>query len=123
MLVAVALGVVAYIVVRRAGPILKGRVIETLSEHYDSKVELDGFEVSLIKGLEVSGNGLRIYAPDDLVAAGATEPVIAVQHFSFHTELRGLFVKPLHVATVHVSGLEVKIPPREIRQQAAPKPK
>ena len=54
-------------VMHRAEPILKGRVIETLNTHFDSRVEMDGFHVSVLKGLEVSGDGLRIFAPDDVV--------------------------------------------------------
>ncbi len=106
-------------VVRHAGPILKGRVVETLSTRFNSKVEMDGFNVSLGRGLEVSGEGLRIYPPDDVVAAGADYPEISIKHFEFHSGLRGLFLKPMHVGTVHVTGLEVKIPPRELRQQVS----
>ena len=80
--------------IHRANPILKGRVIETLSARFDSKVELDSLNVSLIKGLEVSGQGLRIFAPDDVVAAGATQPIIAVKQFSFHAQPS----RPLHQA-------------------------
>jgi AsmA-like C-terminal region len=117
--VLVVVGVVAtvgVVMVRRAVPILKGRVIETLSTRFDSRVEMDGFQVSVLKGLEVTGDGLRIYAPDDVVAAGATTPLIAVRHFEFHTGMRGLFLKPMHVGTVQVAGLVVTIPPREQRQ-------
>jgi AsmA-like C-terminal region len=119
VLAAAVLGIVGVVVVRRAGPILKGRVIETLSTRFNSKVELDDFNVSLGRGLEVSGDGLRIYPPDDVVAAGADYPEIAIKHFEFYSGLRGLFLKPMHVGTVHVTGLEVKIPPRELRQTAS----
>ena len=61
--------VVGEVVLRRAAPILKGRVIETLSTRFNSRVELDDLDVSLIRGLAVSGHGLRIFAPDDVVAA------------------------------------------------------
>src|SRR6185312_7248099 len=101
----------------RAGPILKGRVIETLSTRFHSRVDLDRFEVSVLKGLEVSGDGLRIFPPDDVVAAGATKPLISLTHFSFHAPLSGLFLKPMHVGTVRVSGMAINIPPREMRQQ------
>jgi hypothetical protein len=117
-LVAAGFGIAGEILIKRANPILKGRVIETLSARFDAKVELDSLNVSLIKGLEVSGRGLRIFAPDDLVAAGATQPIIAVQQFSFHASLRGLFIKPTRVGTVYVSGLEIHIPPRQIRDAA-----
>jgi hypothetical protein len=119
LLIAVAvLGVIGEVMVRRAGPILKGRVIETLSTRFNSRVELDGFEVSLVKGLEVSGNGLRIFPEDEVVAAGATEPLIALGHFSFHADWTGLFAKPMHVGTVHVAGMAIHIPPREMRAEA-----
>jgi hypothetical protein len=118
----IALAVVGEVLLHRAGPILKGRVIETLSTRFQSRVEMDGFQVSLLRGLEVSGNGLRIFAPDEVVAAGATQPVIVVRHFEFHSGLAGLFIKPMHVGTVHVTGLEVRIPPKEMRaQNTAPK--
>ena len=50
LIVVVVLGVVGEIAVHRAVPIMKGRVIETLSTRFNSRVELDGFEVSLVKG-------------------------------------------------------------------------
>ncbi len=113
------LGIVVEVVLRHASPILKGRVIETLSTRFDSKVELDTLNVSLIGGLAVSGHGLRIYPPDDVVAAGAKDPLIAVHTFSFHAGLIGLFIKPMHVSAVHVTGLAIHIPPKEYRRQGA----
>jgi hypothetical protein len=118
LIAVVVLGVIGEVMVRRAGPILKGRVIETLSTRFNSRVELDGFSVSLVKGFEVSGDGLRIFPQDEVVAAGATEPLIALGSFSFHANLAGLFVKPMHVGTVHVTGMSIHIPPREMRAQA-----
>jgi hypothetical protein len=118
LLATVVLAAVGEVMMHRARPILKGRVIETLSTRFESRVELDGFAVSVLKGLEVSGEGLRIYPPDDVVAAGARQPLFALKHFSFHAGLRGLFVKPMHVGSVHVSGMTICIPPREMRAQA-----
>ena len=103
--------------IHHAEPILKGRVIETLSSRFESRVELDDFHVSPLKGLEVSGDGLRIYPTDDVVAAGAKDPLISLGHFSFHANLSGLFQKPMHVGTVHVTDMAITIPPREMRQQ------
>jgi hypothetical protein len=107
-------------VLHRAEPILKGRVIETLSTRFDSRVEMAEFHVSVLEGLEVSGDGLRIYPTDEVVAAGAKDPLIELGHFSFHADVRGLFLKPMHVGTVHVTAMAIRIPPREVRQ-AAPK--
>lgn len=113
-----SLTIVAEVVLHKAAPILKGRVIETLSTRFKSKVELDDLDVSLIRGLEVSGKGLRIYSPPDVVAAGATSPLIAIRQFTFHARLLGLFIKPTHVGSIHVTGLEINIPPRNQRQHA-----
>ena len=100
----------------RAGPILKGRVIETLRERFQSRVELDDLEVSIDHGIEASGKGLRIFPPDDVMAAGATNPLISIQSFEFHAGLMGLFFKPTHVRAVHVRGLAINIPPRQMRE-------
>jgi hypothetical protein len=112
----IVLLVVGEVMLKRAAPILKGRVIETLSTRFNSHVELDDLQVSLVKGLAVSGNGLRIFAPDDVVAAGAKAPIISVQRFDFHARLIGLFLKPTHVGSVHVQGLAINIPPKSMRQ-------
>ena len=113
--------VVGEVMLKRAEPILKGRVIETLSARFNSRVELDDLQVSLIKGLAVSGKGLRIYPPDDVVAAGAKDPLFSVRQFEFHAGLMRFFLKPTHVRTVHVQGLEINIPPKSMRQQNAAK--
>lgn len=113
----IVLLIVSEVMLRRAGPILKGRVIETLSARFDSRVDLDDLQVSVIGGLAVSGKGLRIFPPDDVVAAGAKEPLIAIQEFDFHAGIIGLFLKPTHVRTVHVQGLAIHIPPKSMRQQ------
>jgi hypothetical protein len=118
LIAVVVLGVIGEVMVRRAAPILKGRVIETLGTRFNSRVELDGFDVSLVKGLEVSGNDLRIYPEDEVVAAGATKPLIVLGRFSFHADWKRLFANPMHVGTVHVTGLAIQIPPKEMRAQA-----
>ncbi|WP_222597513.1 hypothetical protein [Edaphobacter albus] len=105
----------------RAEPILRGRIVETLSTRFDSRVEMEGFHVSVLKGLEVSGDGLRIYPPDDVVAAGASAPLIALKHFAFRANVTGLFLKPMRIGTVQVQGMTISIPPKEMRQQASKK--
>ncbi|HEY2000962.1 MAG TPA: hypothetical protein VGG80_01525 [Acidobacteriaceae bacterium] len=123
LLSVIVLTIVAEIMLRHAGPILKGRVVETLSTRFNSKVELDTLDVSLFHGLQVSGSGLRIYPPDDVVAAGANYPIIALRQFRFRAGVIGLFIKPTRVDTVHVSGLTIHIPPRKMREQGPPSKK
>ena len=52
-----------WIVVTHAEPILRARVIETLSARFKTKVELAELHVSAGNGLEVYGGGLKIFGP------------------------------------------------------------
>jgi len=108
----------AQIMFHRAKPIIKGRIVETLSAKFDSRVEMEDFDVSVVKGFAVAGTGLKIYPPDDVVNAGAKDPLISLESFYFNVNLAGLFQKPMHVGTVSVKGMIISIPPREMRQQA-----
>jgi hypothetical protein len=105
-------------VIARAEPILRTRVIETLSTRFKSRVELAGIHVSMIHGLEVSGEGLQVYgATDPNPYEPGVQSFLGVQEFRFHTGLRNLFREPMRVETVYVKGLVLNIPPRENRQE------
>jgi AsmA-like C-terminal region len=109
---------VAAIMVARAKPILRGYVIETLSAKFKSRVELDSFHVSLIKGLQVSGNGLRLFGEQDPNNhEPGFQPLISVTDFWFHMGILDLFHSPIHIDTVHVKGLQLNLPPREQREE------
>jgi len=114
----VVAAIAAGIVISRAEPILRARVIETLSARFKSRVELDGFHVSLRQGLQVSGEGLKIFGqadPNNHVPG--IQPLIAVAEFRFRTGISGLFRSPTHVDTVYLKGLQLNLPPREQRDQ------
>jgi hypothetical protein len=110
--------IAARLVIDRAEPILRTRVIETLSSRFDGKVELASFDVSVMNGIEVSGAGLKIFGTKD---PNPYEPgvqaLIGVQEFRFHTLLRNLFRSPMHIDTVYVRGLELNIPPKGDRRE------
>jgi hypothetical protein len=100
------------ILIHHANPILKAKVIQTLSTRFDSRVQLDKFQVSLIKGFQVSGSGLRLY-PNHLAIDG---PMIAVDRFSFRVlGWRQLLQTPLLIHHVQVTGLSIQIPPKNQR--------
>jgi hypothetical protein len=97
-----------------AQPILRARVIETLSARFKTKVELADLDVSFADGLNVSGKGLHIYGPTDPnPTESGVQALISIQKFRFRTGLVGLFHSPMRVATVYVKGMELNIPPRE----------
>lgn len=99
------------VLIHRAQPMLKAKVVETLSNRFDSRVELDRFHVSLVEGLSVTGSGLSLY-PNRLQAA---EPMIAVKDFSFHATWKQLFATPTRVGKVNLTGLAVHLPPKSQR--------
>ncbi len=107
------------IAIARAGPILKGRVVETLRARFGSEVQLDELRVTIAHGVDVSGGGLRIFPLPEVMAAGYRTPVIAVGHFEFHATIRGLIFRPTHVGTVQVRELAISMPPANVRARAA----
>jgi len=113
---------------RNAAPILRKRIVETLSARFHSPVELDSVDVSLVRGVEVRGHGLRVLylagpnVPDAAQLAGAATlpPMLTVKDFAFRTSLRDLLHLHTRIANVSVDGMEVHIPPHHGFHQQAP---
>ena len=117
-LLALALTLEARHFLSHAQPILRARVIESLSARFKTKVELSDLDVSIADGLNVSGKGLKIFGPTDPNPTEAgVQPLISLQEFQFQTGVLNLFRSPMHVDTVHVKGMVLNIPPREDRRQ------
>ena len=121
---AIACGIAVRYVERHAEPILRQRIIESMSKRFDSPVELDRVDISAMKGLEVTGQGLRVQ-----FVAGATQPgrpgdaqpMLSVRRFQFRTDVRSLFHRSSSIGIVYVQGLELHIPPAEDRGPLLPK--
>lgn len=102
------------IALHRIGPTLKSKVVATLSSHFDSRVELAKFHISLLRGFEVSGAGLKLY-PNHLAMK---DPLIQVDSFAFHIlGWRQLFQSPDFINKVSVKGLVIHLPPKSERRQ------
>src|ERR1700688_3041730 len=105
------------VVMARTQPILRGRVIETLSARFKSRVELAELHVWVADGIHVDGKGLKIYGVTDPNPwEPGVQPLLEIGEFRFQTALRSLFREPMHVDIVYVSGLIVNIPPKNDRQ-------
>jgi hypothetical protein len=108
---------------RQVQPMLRKKVVETLSARFHSPVELDRLSLSMSRGVVVTGGGLRI-----LYLAGPTKPdarpnappMLVVDSFEFGTGWRELLRPTTRVVSVKVHGLQVKIPPKEERGAAMP---
>jgi AsmA-like C-terminal region len=104
-------------------PMLRKKVVETLSARFHSPVELDRLSVTMRNGVMVTGGGLRI-----LYLAGPTKPdaqpnappMLVVDNFEFGTGWRELLRPTTRVVSVKVQGLQVNIPPKEERGAAMP---
>jgi hypothetical protein len=108
----IAILIAGNIFLHRAGPMLKAKVVETLSNRFDSRVELAKFRASFTDGVHVSGEGLKLY-PNHL---DAREPMISVNKFSFRVlDWRQILHTPFTVDRVQVSGLAIHLPPKDQR--------
>ena len=111
-ILAVAALIAGNIFLHRAGPMLKAKVVETLSNRFDSRVELAKFHASFADGFHVSGEGLKLY-PNHL---DGKEPMIAVNQFSFRVfDWHQLLHTPIVVNHVQVTGLTIHLPPKDER--------
>ena len=111
LLIFAAVFTVIAVYFHRAEPILRARVVETLSTRFDSRVGLATFDVTVFHGFEVSGGGLKLY-PKHL---DMQQPLFSVDKFSFRTGWRDLFRTPMHIGQVQISGLGINLPPKEQR--------
>jgi hypothetical protein len=129
LVVVVIVGVTACIVaaeyvIRHAEPMIRARLVDTLSAYFHAPVQLDHLDISLIKGVElaatgveVDGNGLRVGYPPQAGQSPTDDnaPMVSIQHFEFHTRIRNLLRRPTRVIEVDVQGMEVHIPPSSAR--------
>jgi len=116
----VVLGIILGMAVHRAESSLRAAVIETLATRFKSRVELDAFHVSLVKGLQVEGAGSEFSGNRPQQSRTGISAIVNVANSAFIWGIRELFRSPLHVDTVYVTGLQLNLPPREHRSEMKP---
>jgi hypothetical protein len=118
VLAALAFVIFLSVLAHHAGPLLRARVIETLSTRFHGHVDLADLDVSVVQGLQVSGKGLMIYGQTDPnIQLPGVQPLIGVDEFRFRIGVMSLLHSPIHVGTVYIKGLQLNIPPKQDRQQ------
>jgi hypothetical protein len=113
VLVAVVGAVAVEWALRQMAPLMRKKVVDTLSARFHSPVELDRLSMSVNRNVVVSGGGLRI-----LYLAGPTKPdanpqappMLTVGSFEFRTGWRELLRPTTRVVVVKVRGLQLNIP-------------
>ena len=73
---------------------------------------MGAFEVSLLRGFEVSGKDLAIY-PYNI---DSITPTFSVRRFAFRTGYRSLVRSPMDISHVEVDGLRINLPPKSQRK-------
>ncbi len=116
LLVVVVVVAAFEVLLSRAEPILRARLMQSLSARFHSRVEMGAFKVSLLRGFEVSGHDLAIY-PDNVASS---TPTFSVRHFAFRTGYTSLFRSPMNISAVDVEGLRINLPPKSQRKSPAP---
>jgi hypothetical protein len=99
-------------------PSVRNRLIAALNERFDSKVDVASLRVSVLPRVRVAGEGvvLRFKGRTDV------PPMIAIKSFSAEASLFGLIGGPLHLSRVHLTGLEINIPPGGLKMRSSGKP-
>ena len=129
LLAFLVLSVVITVAIRRAEPILRAAIVETLEEHFHAHVELDSFRVSMRNGIWAEGKGLRIWPPANVAGvfvdtydAGDAKPIIRLDDFRFHAPLHYKPGQPIRIAVVQLTGLDVDVPskPHIRREETEP---
>lgn len=114
----ITLAICIPIAIIRAQPILRARVVETLSARFKSRVELAELHVWITNGLHAEGKGLQIYgATDPNPWLPGVQPLLSIEEFHFQTSLRNLFRDPMKLDTIYVSGFTMNIPPKKDRKE------
>jgi AsmA-like C-terminal region len=93
--------------------ILRHRIVHALSEQLDSDVELGDLHLRVFPGLRADGADLRIRSRG--AALARYPPLIAIKSFHVDASVAGLMRK--HVSHVQLDGLEIRIPPSEVRDR------
>jgi hypothetical protein len=125
VVVGATLAFAAVYVDHHAEPILRANLVRTLSERFNADVELDHLDVSVMQGLQVHGEGLRIFRTADAMnvpvmpgAPPSASPalLLRVESFTFRTSLHDLLKERVHISSVHVNGMEIHVPPHTVGQ-------
>jgi hypothetical protein len=87
---------------------VRGWVIRSLSERFESRVELTSLRVTGFPSVGVTGEDLTIYFHD----RADVPPIIHVDHFSFDLGLFAILRLPNHISRARMENMTITIPPR-----------
>ncbi len=83
-------------------------VMRSLTERFNSRVELESIRVTAFPEMSVTGENLAIYYHN----RSDVPPMIRIQQFTFHLGFMGIFEVPRHIHGLHIDNMTITIPPR-----------
>ena len=108
--IAILLGVLAAILVSqltRLTPHVRDLAVKALNDRFDSETEIAELQVSIFPQPQLRGTGLVVRYKGRRDVA----PLITIKSFAATASIPGLMFKTLHLKTVDVEGLEIRVPP------------
>jgi hypothetical protein len=103
----------------RLTPHVRDLAVKALNERFDSETEIATLQVSIFPQPELSGTGLVVRYKGRRDVA----PLITVKSFSASATIPGLIFKRLHLKTIDLDGLEIRVPPGGLRGAGLSLPK
>ena len=101
---------------RHMDNLLRLWVVQTLSEHFQSRVELATIQVTGFPRLSVTGEDLRIHFDD----RADIPPLIRVDKFTFSLGWLAIFRFPRHISVAQIENMTITLLPRRERARAKP---
>lgn len=95
----------------RLTPHVRDMAVSALNERFDADTELASLQVSIFPQPAVHGTGLVIRYQGRRDVA----PLVSIRSFSASASIIGLMFETLHLKTVDVEGLEIRVPPGGLR--------
>jgi hypothetical protein len=103
----------------RLTPRVRDLAVSALNDRFDSETEIATLHVAIFPQPSVSGTGLVVRYKGRRDVA----PLISVKAFSASASIPGLIFKTLHLKTIELEGLEIRVPPGGLRGAGVSLPK
>jgi len=100
----------------RLTPHVRDLAVKALNERFDSETEIATLQVSIFPQPAVNGTGLVIRYK----GRRDVDPLISIKSFSASASIPGLMFKTLHLKTIELEGLEIRLPPGGLKAAANP---
>lgn len=114
LIVIMIVGGIAFWRSRHMDNVLRVWVIKSLSQHFQSRVELESLHVTGFPHLGVTGENLTVYFHDRT----DVPPLIHIDKFAFELGLRSALDLPKRVSLARIENMTITIPPR--REKKSP---